>query len=113
MTWSAVWPALAGAVAQEVLHWYGLRTRLDHPEVRRVLRSPGYWIVTLAMIVVSGIGVTLVHGADSAHPGVAFVLGAAFPMLLKKLVAVAVARPPDTGSGVSGPSWWRRYLEAA
>lgn len=113
MTWSAVWPALAGALAQEVLHWYGLRSRLARPDVARLVRSPGYWLITLAMIGVSGVGTALVYGGPASRPGISFVLGAAFPVLFKKLIAAAITRSPDADHAASEPSLWRRYLAAA
>jgi hypothetical protein len=112
MTWSAVWPAAAGALAQEVLHWYRLRTTLDRPEVRRLLRSPGYWIVTVAMIVTAGAGTALLYGDRLARPDALFVLGAAFPMIFKRLVAIAATRPPEPAASAPPRPWWRAYLES-
>ncbi len=112
MTWSASLPALAGALAQEVLHWYLLRARLDEPRLVRLLRSPAYWIVTLAMIAVSAVGAAFLSDARTT-PATAFVLGAAFPALLERLVAAAVTRAAVSGADTPHASWWRDWLGTA
>lgn len=111
MRWSAVGPALAGAIAQEVLHWYRLRERLGTPRLRALWRSPGYWLVTLAMIVVSGFGADLLYGARLARPDAMFLIGAAFPMILKRAIAVTGrSGTPATGAPATP---WRDYLDTA
>lgn len=79
--------ASAGALCQEVLHWYNLRNKLLDTEVKNLIRSKGYWIITIAMIVFSGFGTYYLFCEDIPQKtSVLFVLGAAFPSLFKKLV---------------------------
>jgi len=113
MEWSTVWPAAAGALAQEVLHWYRLRTRLERPEYQRLLRSRAYWVITAAMIAMSSFGTALIYGTRSAGADELFVLGAAFPMIFKKLVAAAGERAAASDALEKPRSSWRAYLGVA
>jgi len=75
-----------GAIALETVHWYQLREHLHLAKYRRLLRSRAYWVITTIMVVVGGVG-SLILFEDRLGPGELFVAGAAFPTLLKKLVA--------------------------
>ena len=77
--------ALFGAASLEAVHWYQLRDKLSQAKVRKALRSPGYWIITVVMIVLGAVGAWLYgDGLDEWKLAVA---GAAFPALLTKAVA--------------------------
>ena len=76
-----------GAFVQEFLHWYDLRKKLHKDEYKALLKSISYWIIVIIMIVVSAIGVWILYSekiADSRD--LQLLLGAAFPLLFKKLV---------------------------
>jgi hypothetical protein len=77
-----------GAIAIGVVIWYQLRKRLGQSGTQQVLRSVGYWVITALMVLVSGFG-ALILFPDAAAPRL-FLAGAAFPVLLKKLVATFV-----------------------
>lgn len=80
-----------GAIAQEVFHWYHLRERLESPKYKRLLRSRVYWVFTAAAVLFGGLGAYIYFGTRLA-PGEMLVAGAAFPVLLKKLVAGLTAK---------------------
>ena len=75
-----------GAISLESVHWYQLREHLHLAKYQRLLRSKAYWLITLAMVLLGGAG-SLILFEDRLRPGELFVAGAAFPTLLKKLVA--------------------------
>lgn len=88
-----------GAAAMETVQWYQLRERLTEAKYRRLLRSPAYWAITVAMAVIGGIG-TLIYFQARLTPGEFLVAGAAFPSLLKKLIGAFVKKQVTLG----GPS---------
>lgn len=75
-----------GAVLFEAVHWFRIREKLDLPKYRKLLRSPAYWVITAVAVLLGGLG-ALVYFGDRLSPGELLVAGAAFPTLLKKLVA--------------------------
>jgi hypothetical protein len=80
--------AAFGAFCQEIIHWFELRNKLDEVEIRKVFTSKFYWMLTVLMIAVSGIG-TWILFYEEASPlkrGIIFILGAAFPLIFKQLV---------------------------
>ena len=79
-----------GSAALEVLHWFDLREKLDLQRHRKLLRSPGYWIITVLTGMVGGL-VTLVlfNGQGAAK---LLLAGAAFPVLFRKLVTTLASR---------------------
>ena len=86
--------AIFGALCQELLYWYEIRNKLDVEENKKLLRSKSYWITTFLMIVVSGIGTWLIFYAKEVDfpYKIPFVLGAAFPLVFKKIVAALQTR---------------------
>ena len=76
-----------GAVVQEVAHWHELRKKFTDTRVRTLFRSREYWLVTIAMIILTPVCCwVLLDGLDSNRQ-VKFFSGAALPLLLKKTVA--------------------------
>ena len=86
--------AAFGSIIQEVIHLYDIRNTLHLQEVSSILKSWKYWAITLAMVVVSGIGTWILYGDSLTIKSVILILGAAFPLLFKKLVASAGANQP-------------------
>lgn len=95
-----------GAFCQEVVHLYDLRATLHCARMRRVYRSWQYWVITVLMVLASGMGVWVMCGDRVVPEHVLFVMGAAFPMLFKKLTRVAVGGQVHLG----GSAIWRDYL---
>ena len=77
-----------GAVALEVVYWYGLRDKLMNVKYQRMLRSRAGWLITLAMIFVGGFG-SLILAEGALGPAKLFIMGAAFPSLLKQVASSA------------------------
>lgn len=86
--------AAFGSAMQEVIHLYDLRTTLHMPDTSAILKHWQYWAITLTMIIVSGVGTWLLYGDSLTIKSVIVILGAAFPLIFKKLVATAGNNPP-------------------
>ena len=80
----------AGGVANEILHWWGLR---ENPQLPQYAARPLYWAVTLAMMLLGG-GLAWLQLGAHADGLIAFQIGLAAPMVLQKL---AKATPDRTG----------------
>lgn len=81
--------AIFGALVQELIYWYDARESLAKPKYTAMLSSKVYWAVTIAMVIASGIG-TLVwvnFKPDVYAAKDLFILGAAFPFIVKKSTA--------------------------
>jgi len=104
--WTAVWPAMLGAAFQELLYWYQLRGQLTSAQNQVLLRSPIYWAITCAMIVASGFGTAIFYGDRVKAIDGLCILGAAFPLIFKKLVNAA----PEHSLGDWNPA--RTYFHA-
>lgn len=79
--------AAFGSALQELLYWHELRHKLRASKCRETLQSGAYWIVTLLMVIGSGIAVGLVYGSQLPRNPLEYILlGASFPALFKKLV---------------------------
>ena len=79
--------ALLGALLQEVAHWHELKTNLDQENYKHLLRSLPYWVITVLMILLSGIGTVVWFWEDPQDLRTYLLVGAAFPVILKKAVA--------------------------
>jgi glucan phosphoethanolaminetransferase (alkaline phosphatase superfamily) len=89
-----------GVVVQEIIHWFDVRKKLDEEEQQKVLKSKYYWFITILAIIVFGIGTWIVFFPFEKKPSnsqaltdiislrIVFLLGAAFPVIFKKLVAL-------------------------
>ncbi|MDX3916974.1 MAG: hypothetical protein QHC79_25760 [Pseudosphingobacterium sp.] len=78
-----------GALVQEIIHLYELRAKITEP-ASGILKSRVYWVITIAMIITSGIGTWILYGDTLEIKSVVFILGAAFPSIFKKVVAGAI-----------------------
>jgi hypothetical protein len=76
---------ILGGAANEILHWWGLRTSSELPTYAR---SIFYWAITLTMAVLGGLVARLQLGGGG-EPMIAFEVGLLTPLLLKKLVTAA------------------------
>ena len=56
MTAAQIFAPFLGGILIEVLHWYLLREKLDFVKYQKMLRSPLFWTVTIAMIVLGRSG---------------------------------------------------------
>ena len=92
-----------GSIFQEVLHWYGLRTRLHLKSTQRLLRSPLYWLMTVLMMGLSIFGVFFWFDGQPGEQSLRdmFVFGAAFPMIFKSVVKSMTSREPVNLGGVA------------
>ncbi|HWM94359.1 MAG TPA: hypothetical protein VN493_26625 [Thermoanaerobaculia bacterium] len=100
-SWLQLVLALAGGLAAELLHWYGLARKPGgvKPYQKRTL----YWITTLGMIVLGGL-MPVLYISGAAHALLCFHLGAATPLLLQKLVSAAPPSAQPMGAARGGPS---------
>jgi hypothetical protein len=77
-----------GALLQELIHWYALRSKLDVSRYDRMMQSKGYWTITALMVVASGVGTWIwCHGGAQYAPRDYLLYGAAFPLVVKKAVS--------------------------
>lgn len=76
-----------GAVVQEVAHWYELRKKFTDSRVRTLFRSWEYWLVTIAMIILTPVCCWVLLDGLEFDRRLQFFLGAALPLLLKKTVS--------------------------
>ncbi len=98
--------AALGSAVQEVIHLYDLRNTL-HLDTSAFLSSWKYWAITLAMVLVSGVGTWILYGENLNIKSVIFILGAAFPLLFKKLVSGATTKGPSVMGGFSVKDYFR------
>ncbi len=94
---------LAGGIANELLHWWGLRH--DH-NLPHYASRPFYWIVTVAMIVLGG-GFSWLQLGDRADALIAFQIGLVAPMFLQKLAKIA----PTPHGAMGHKASLRHFLE--
>lgn len=79
--------AAGGAAAQEVLWWYNRRHKLDEKALDRLLRSRGYWIITLGFIILSGLlSLAMLDGIAGISKFTCLYTGAAMPLILKQFM---------------------------
>jgi hypothetical protein len=79
-----------GAISQEVLHWYNLRNRLSKKENATLIKSKYYWIITILLVLTSGVGTWILFSDQTDKNAIIYILGAAFPMIFKKLVETRI-----------------------
>lgn len=87
MDWSFFGTVLIGSAAQELLHWYDLRGKLSQKRVSALLRSPGYWLITVAVVMITPLCCWLLFSEDDLGRQMQFLSGAAFPVLFRKTVS--------------------------
>jgi hypothetical protein len=92
--------ALLGAVAQEALHWYDIRGKLDKNRFRALLYSKEYWAITALVILITPVCCWYIIADASDSNRTAFIAGASFPLIFKKAVS-AFAQKDQTPLGDS------------
>lgn len=85
-----------GGVANEVLHWYGLRQKNSFP---KYVKRPIYWIITICMICVGAGFAYLQLGPSETNLILPFELGLLAPIILKKTLTSNAT--PDGSMGIS------------
>jgi hypothetical protein len=71
-----------GGLIAELLHWWNLR---ESPQLPAYAKSPFYWVITIAMILMGGFMAWIYFG-NRAEAIVAVHIGVATPLILQKLV---------------------------
>lgn len=92
--------ALFGSSILEIVHWYDLREHLSQKKVAALLRSRGYWLLTVIMAVAGAVGALLM--GSNLNTGQVVVFAAAFPTVFKKVVATF--KPSDLHLGAEEAS---------
>jgi len=72
---------ILGGIAGEVLHWYRLRT-LPADRMPVYARSLFYWLITVFMILISGV-VPCLYDTSEVNAILAFHLGMSTPIILR------------------------------
>jgi hypothetical protein len=93
----AIEVAAFGAFLQELVFWYDARTKLSQVKYKTILGSPGYWICAIAMMLASGVGTWIWFDPDPQKPRTYLLMGAAFPVIFKKLVAAFISKETKLG----------------
>ena len=93
----AIEVAAFGAFLQELVFWHDARTKLIQAKYKTILRSPGYWIFAILMMLSSGAGTWIWFDPDPQKPRTYLLMGAAFPVLFKKLVAAFISKGTKLG----------------
>jgi len=81
----------AGGLLAELLHWWNLRQSTNLPDYRK---SPFYWGITAAMILVGGF-VAWIYFGNRAEAITVVHVGLSSPLILQKLVT---SLPDTTGA---------------
>jgi hypothetical protein len=104
--------AALGASMQEIAHWYLLKRRLNAARYRAILASPGYWTATIVMVAASAAGTWLWYYPELPTTRTALLTGAAFPVLVKKGLALVAGHQAEAAAASGGFSF-REYLKGA
>jgi len=93
-----------GAAVQELVTWYNIRNQLESAEYQRLIHSSGYWAITALMVLVAGIGTALwFHGEKHSFRDY-LLLGAGFPLVLKKGISALMGGSAMKLGKPSGPN---------
>lgn len=98
--------AALGASIQEVVYWYNARGKLAAEKYRTLIKSPAYWLLTLAMVAVSALGTWVWFKNEQQTPRMYMVVGAGFPLLLKQAVSALLSKESKFGLADN----WRLYF---
>ena len=94
--WAVFFCGILGGLGGELIHWASLyRQNVAAPYARKI----GYWLVTVGLIATGG-AMAVVYFGSSAQAIVAVHIGAATPLILQKLVALA-PNPPGAKGGIA------------
>jgi hypothetical protein len=104
--------SLFGAVMQELIYWYQLRTKLKQIEYRELITSKAYWLVTALMILVGPVGVIVwFYGNEGALTARDYALfGAAFPLVFKAGVGAIADNNNRDQLGTETKGTVKKYL---
>jgi hypothetical protein len=102
INYPAIEIAAFGAFLQELFYWYDARTKLFQAKYKAILASPGYWLFAAAMIFASGVGTWIWFDPDPQKPRTYLLMGAAFPVIFKKLVTAFISKNTKLGATVAG-----------
>jgi hypothetical protein len=88
-----------GSLFQEFLHICSLAKTLNATEFKVFVKSPIYYSLAIATIILSGLWVALAYGDERSKlpPLVIMILGAAAPALFKQAVSAMVKPRGDLG----------------
>ena len=93
-----------GGVLLELLHWYKLRHDEHWPDY---IRSPGYWILSLAMALVGG-SVAWIYFGTRADAILVLHTGLSTPLILEKAASTVALQPGVKGGG---SRQWIRFFD--
>ena len=79
--------ACIGAICYELVHWYKLRTKLSHKKYDHLIKSRGYWVITILTIIISGVGAFYLLSDEQTSMRTQFLIGATFPSIFINLTS--------------------------
>jgi len=97
INYPAIEIAAFGALLQELAFWYDARSKLTQAKYKKILHSFGYWFFGILMTLASGAGTWIWFDPDPQKPRTYLLMGAAFPVLFKKLVAAFISKETKLG----------------
>ncbi|HEX8634902.1 MAG TPA: hypothetical protein VF703_12210 [Pyrinomonadaceae bacterium] len=109
-----------GAAMLELIYWHELRNHLENRRYRRMFRSAAYWLIVGGAIIGSGVATWIWYGMEdsgqmSRAPREYFLVGAAFTLLLKRVVKVldSSGKPTLGGhdKGTNNRPVWKDYFQ--
>lgn len=114
INYPAVEVSAFGAFLQELVFWYDARTKLAEAKYKAVLHSSGYWVFVILMLLSSGAGTWIWFDPDPQKPRTYLLMGAAFPVFFKKLVAAFISKETKLGlNNDAKQSWVKTYFAAS
>ena len=90
--------AAFGAALQELYFWYAARTELSKSKYNSLLKSVRYWVVVALMVAASGFGTWVWFSPEQQAARTYLLMGAAFPIFFKKLVAAFISKETKLGA---------------
>ena len=88
--WLVLLMGCFGAILAEILRWYQLRQSPNLPEY---IRSPFYWLITIMMIICSGILATL-YGVTNVNALQVVNVGASAPLIISSIARTSSSTIP-------------------
>lgn len=104
-----------GAAVLELIYWHELRNHLENRRYRKLLRSKLYWLIVSAFIICSGFATWIWYGMEQAgqmsrEPREYLLVGAAFPLLLKRAFS-AIDSSGKPALGADERPVWKDYFQ--